>query len=301
MTNNKKYEEMLKKARITSIDDLLCVPKGNSLDIPLDQLRAFSNHPFRVVDDDKMQELVDSIKENGVLTPVVVREITENRYEIISGHRRCHAAKKAGLLRVPCVVRNLTDDEATVLMVDANIQREEILPSERAFAFKMKMEAMRHQGSTLGHDVPKLSSDIIGNQSGVSGRQVKRYIRLTELIPELLELVDRKSLTMVLGVEISYISKEIQTVMYHLILEGKKIKSEHVELIRYEESKGTLTEERVKEIICGKQRKSRDNNLVLPMIILNNYFPEGTKNEDIESVIYQLLDEWKERGGTNDI
>ena len=119
MTNNKKYEEMLKKARITSIDDLLCVPKGNSLDIPLDQLRAFSNHPFRVVDDDKMQELVDSIRENGVLTPVVVREITENRYEIISGHRRCHAAEKVGLLRVPCVVRNLTDDEATVLMVDA--------------------------------------------------------------------------------------------------------------------------------------------------------------------------------------
>lgn len=301
MTNNKKYEEMLKKARITSIDDLLCVPKGNSLDIPLDQLRAFCNHPFRVVDDDKMQELVDSIRENGVLTPVVVREITENRYEIISGHRRCHAAEKAGLLRVPCVVRNLTDDEATVLMVDANIQREEILPSERAFAFKMKMEAMRHQGSTSGHDVPKLSSDIVGERSGVSGRQVKRYIRLTELIPELLELVDKKFLTMVLGVEISYISKEIQTVMYHLILEGKKIKSEHVELIRYEESKGTLTEERVKEIICGKQRKPRDNNLVLPMIILNNYFPEGTKNEDIESVIYQLLDEWKERGGTNDI
>ena len=184
------------KVKLTSYDELLAVPTiEGAMDIPLDQLHEFKNHPFHVVDDAAMDELVESIKKNGILSPAIARKRPEGGYELISGHRRKHAAELAGLEKMPVFVKELSDDEATIIMVDANIQREEILPSERAFAFKMKMEAMSHQGVTSDHNGPKLSTSKIGKENGMSGTQVKRYIRLTELIPELLELVDKKKIS----------------------------------------------------------------------------------------------------------
>ena len=162
-------------------------------------IHDFKDHPFKVLDDDKMSELVESIRINGVLSPVLVRQDGEDSYEMISGHRRMHAAKIVGLTMIPAIVRDLTDDEAIVYMVDSNIQREELLPSEKAFAFKMKMDALKRQGLrrdlTSDHNGPKLSAWSIGEDNGISGTQVKRYIRLTELIPELLDMVDAKRIT----------------------------------------------------------------------------------------------------------
>ena len=211
------------KVKLTSYEELLAVPtiEGAS-DIPLDQLHEFRDHPFHVVDDEAMLELVESIKKNGILSPAIARKRPEGGFELISGHRRRRAAQLAGLDKMPVFVKELSDDEATIIMVDANIQREEILPSERAFAFKMKMEAMSHQGVTSDHNGPKLSTSKIGKENGMSGTQVKRYIRLTELIPELLELVDKKKISFVNGVELSFLSKSIQQIVLEYI---KKVKN----------------------------------------------------------------------------
>lgn len=185
------------KVKLVSVDELLKVPEGEATEkIAIRDIRPFSNHPFKVIDDEKMDELVESIRENGVLTPIIVRTLSSGGYEMISGHRRMHAAKLLGIETIPAVVKELSDEEATVIMVDSNIQREELLPSEKAFALKMKMDALRHQG-TSRHEVGKLgveTASVVGEGSGMGGRQVQRYIRLTELIPELLDLVDSKRL-----------------------------------------------------------------------------------------------------------
>lgn len=205
-----------KPVHLIGYEELLSVPTiAGASDIPLEQLHEFKNHPFHVVEDEAMMELVESIKTNGILSPAIARRRPEGGFELISGHRRKHAAKLAGLEKMPVFVKEMTDDEAVIVMVDANIQREEILPSERAFAFKMKMEAMSRKGNDVpyadkgndvlytnkGHDVPKLrkrggnkNAEIIGSECGITGRQVKRYIRLTYLIPELLKMVDDKKL-----------------------------------------------------------------------------------------------------------
>ena len=174
------------KIKLSGIDELLgVVNEESAMEIDIASIHPFEGHPFKVIDDDKMQDLVESVRENGVITPVLIRPAMENQYEMISGHRRMHAAKLAGLSTIPAIVREMTDDESVIAMVDANIQREELLPSEKAFAFKMKMDAIKHQGITFGHDVQKWSHEEIGKESGISGRQVNRYIRLTELVPEL--------------------------------------------------------------------------------------------------------------------
>ena len=208
------------KIKLTSIDELLCVPETNgTTEIELGLISAFENHPFRVVDDEKMEELVESIRQQGILSPVLVRPDDEGGYEMISGHRRLHAAKIVGLKKIPAIVRELTDDEAVIAMVNANFQREEILPSERGFSLKMKMDAMRHQGACR-HDGDKLSpaerktASIVGAGSGLAARSVQRYIRLTELIPELLDMVDAKRLSLVSGVDISYFDKDVQKWLY---------------------------------------------------------------------------------------
>lgn len=212
------------KIKLTSIDELLCVPETNgTTEIELGLISAFENHPFRVVDDEKMEELVESIRQQGILSPVLVRPDDEGGYEMISGHRRLHAAKIVGLKKIPAIVRELTDDEVIIAMVNANLQREEILPSERGFSLKMKMDAMRHQGACR-HDVAKLSplerktATIVGEGSGLTGRSVQRYIRLTELIPELLDMVDTKRLSLVNGVDISYFDKDVQKWLYEYIV-----------------------------------------------------------------------------------
>ena len=203
------------KIKMPSIDELLGVSgEESATDIEISRIHSFANHPFKVLDDDKMDDLVESIKQNGVLTPVLVRPDKNNSYEMISGHRRMHAAIKAGLETIPAIVRDIEDDEAIVIMVDANIQREELLPSEKAFAYRMKLEAMKRQGVrndlTLCQNGTKYRTDVvIAEQVGESARNVQRYIRLTELIPELLDMVDAKKLNFTIAVDISYIEKEM--------------------------------------------------------------------------------------------
>ena len=219
------------KIKMPSIDELLGVSgEESATDIEISRIHSFANHPFKVLDDDKMDDLVESIKQNGVLTPVLVRPDKNNSYEMISGHRRMHTAIKAGLETIPAIVRDMEDDEAIVIMVDANIQREELLPSEKAFAYKMKMDAMRRTAGRPTKENPRQNvgnyetADLIGKDNGESGRQVQRYIRLTELIPELLDLVDKKKLQFTVAIDISYIDKEVQGWIYEYISDTGFIK-----------------------------------------------------------------------------
>ena len=230
-------QRTVEKIKLTSFNDLMGIPEGETaIEIEINRIVPFQDHPFKVKDDDKMEELITSIHMQGILSPVLVRPYGEKGYEMISGHRRMYAAKRIGLEKIPAIVKEMTDDESTIAMVNANIQREELLPSERAFAYRMKMEAMNRQGKrcdlTLGHNVPKWSHEQIGEEAGLSGRQIKRYIRLTELIPELLELVDEKRILLTVGVDISYIGKEIQKWLYEYIRDNGVIKPEQIVNLR---------------------------------------------------------------------
>ena len=204
------------KIKLASIDELLgVVNEESAMEIEISKIHPFKNHPFKVLDDEKMQDLVESVKINGILTPVLLRMDENEEYEMVSGHRRMHAAQLAGLTTIPAIVRELSDDDAIVAMVDANIQREELLPSEKAFAYKMKLDAMKRQGIrtdlTLSQNETKLRSDeVLSKQVGESRAQVQRFVRLTELIPELLDLVDNKKLQFTVAVDISYIDTEVQ-------------------------------------------------------------------------------------------
>ena len=211
------------KIKLASIDELLgVVNEESAMEIEISKIHPFKNHPFKVLDDEKMQDLVESVRINGVLTPVLLRMDDNEEYEMVSGHRRMHAAQLAGLTTIPAIVRELSDDDAIVAMVDANIQREELLPSEKAFAYKMKLEAMKRQGVrtdlTLSQNETKSRSDeVLSKQVGESRAQVQRFVRLTELIPELLDLVDNKKLQFTVAVDISYIDKEVQEWIYEYI------------------------------------------------------------------------------------
>ncbi|WP_418763537.1 ParB/RepB/Spo0J family partition protein, partial [Enterocloster sp.] len=210
------------KIKLQSVDELLGVPEiSGTQEIEIARIHEFPNHPFKVLDDERMDLLVDSIRENGILNPVIVRPDQNGDYEMISGHRRLHAAGIAGLQKIPAIVKEMSDDEAIIKMVDANIQREEILPSERAFSLKMKMDAMRRQGSrsdlTSGNDCQKWSSDEIGETVGLKGRQVRNYIRLTYLIPEILDMVDQKKIQFVSAVDLSYLEEQIQKWVFEYI------------------------------------------------------------------------------------
>ena len=218
------------KIKLASIDELLgVVNEESAMEIEISKIHPFKNHPFKVLDDEKMQDLVESVRINGVLTPVLLRMDDNEEYEMVSGHRRMHAAQLAGLTTIPAIVRELSDDDAIVAMVDANIQREELLPSEKAFAYKMKLEAMKRQGVrtdlTLSQNETKLRSDeVLSKQVGESRAQVQRFVRLTELIPELLDLVDNKKLQFTVAVNISYIDKEVQGWIYEYISDTGFIK-----------------------------------------------------------------------------
>ena len=219
------------KIRLTSVEELLGVTNEESaMDLEIAKIRPFKDHPFKVLDDEKMQDLIESIRINGILSPVLVRPIGNDTYEMVSGHRRMHAAMMLGMDTVPAIIREMTDDEAVVKMVDANIQREELLPSEKAFAYKMKMDAMRRQAGRPSKDNSRQfvgnfeTADVVGKENGESGRQVQRFIRLTELIPELLDYVDQKRIQFTVAVEISYIDQEVQKWLYEYI---KDIKRSH--------------------------------------------------------------------------
>lgn len=290
------------KIHFESVEELLGAPvtKDGTEEIRIDQIFPFENHPFKVLDDDRMQELVESIKANGVLSPVIVRPDDEGTYEMISGHRRMHAAKLAGLSTVPAIVKEMTDDEAVILMVDANIQREEILPSERAFAFKMKNEALRRQGNrtdlTSGHNVPKLSADAIGEESGMTGRQVKRYIRLTELIPEMLDLVDQKKVSFVLGVDISFFDKELQKWLYEYIRENGFLKPDQITALKNTPNLENVTQYTMIQILNSALPEVKvSGKVTLSEKKLDKYFPPHFSAVQREKVIIGLLEEWQSR------
>lgn len=309
------------KVHFETVEELLGAPveKDATTEIRIDQIYPFENHPFKVLDDDKMEELVESIKENGVLSPVIVRPDDEGSYEMISGHRRMHAAKLAGITTIPAIIKPMTNDEATIAMVDSNMQREEILPSERAFALKMKLDAMRRQGSrvdltcgldvhksdgqsngaTCRHDVHKSvddrkSREEVGRTMGMGGRQVQRYIRLTELIPELLDYVDRRRLPMVLGVEISYFNKDLQKWLYQYIRENGMVRQAQIDAIK-KNNVDNLTQYSMIEVLnAALPQKKRNGKLTLSKRKLDRFFTTDYDTEEREKVILQLLEKWKE-------
>ena len=288
------------KVKLISYEDLFQVDSLREItEIAIAELYDYKNHPFKVLDNEQMKELKDSIRENGILNPVLVRRIKKG-YEIISGHRRKHAAELLGMEKIPVIIKELTDDESTVLMVDSNIQREEILPSERAFALKMKMEALSHQGTSRHHD-EKLSCEEVGESSGMSGRQVQRYIRLTELLPELLEMVDQKKLPIMLAVEISFFDLEIQSYILTNIMLGATIRAEHIAEIKQLIERGSISQDKVSHVLNESVEKKSKKTLTITEKRLYDFFPPEYSKKEMEAVIYDLLEQWKaqERGDDN--
>ena len=289
------------KVKLTSVDELLCVPETQgTTDIAVDKIYSFENHPFKVLDDEKMEDLVSSIKENGILTPVIVRPDDEGTYEMISGHRRLHAATIAGLQKVPAIIKEMTDDDATLFMIDSNIQREELLPSEKAFAFRMKMEALNRQGkrtdllNASGLKVPESSPEEIGAEYGMGGRQVKRYIRLTYLTKELLDMVDDKKLGVNLAVDISFFDTEIQTWLYEYMKENGFVKPEQITALKEQENLENITQYTMITIMNGAiPEKKASYKVSISEKKLNKYFPSHYSAKQREDVILSLLEQWK--------
>ncbi len=278
------FDEML-------LDQQVNRKKDGIVDIPIEKLHSFVNHPFKVLDDEKMDELVESIKENGILSPVVVRPV-EDGYELISGHRRTHAAKIAGFAAVPAVIRDLNDEEATVLMVDANIQREEILPSERAHSLKMKIDALNRMVKR-GDRQGKKNRDLAGEDAGLSGRQVQRYLNLNDLNQGFLDMVDDKKIQMGLGLEIASMRPEVQQWIFDFVEMGSVINSDIIsKLKRVDETEG-LDEEVINCILNEQEQKPKCRKITLSERKLNKYFSEIYTIEEIESILYNLLDQWK--------
>ena len=289
------------KIKLASIDELLgVVNEESAMEIEISKIHPFKNHPFKVLDDEKMQDLVESVKINGVLTPVLLRMDENEEYEMVSGHRRMHAAQLAGLTTIPAIVRELSDDDAIVAMVDANIQREELLPSEKAFAYKMKLDAMKRQGIRTDltcvqneHKSGKKSRELLGEQVGISSVQVTRYIRLTELIPELLDLVDNKKLQFTVAVNISYIDKEVQEWIYEYISDTGFIKPKQIAALRNQLNDGSINQIQMLSIFnnCVMAKKV-SRSLTFSEKKLTKYFPDDYTAKDMEQVIESLLEKW---------
>jgi len=305
------------KIKLTSVEELLGVANEESaMDLEVAKIRPFKNHPFKVVDDEKMQDLMESIRINGILSPVLVRPIGNDTYEMVSGHRRMHAAMLLGMHAIPAIIREMTDDEAVVKMVDSNIQREELLPSEKAFAYRMKLEAMKRQAGRPSKENSdqngqnfsgKISRDLLAEEVGESSQQVHRYIRLTELIPELLDYVDRKRIQFTSAVEISYIDKEVQKWLYEYIKDNGSIRQNQVALLRTHMQSGAMTQEKMIMILNDSQPgKAPSSKLTFTEKKLREYFPSDYSVADMRGVIENLLMEWKRGqeeggGGTDDI
>ena len=257
----------------------------------LAELHPFKGHPFRVMEDEQMMEMVESVRQFGVLVPVIVRPDKGGGYEIIAGHRRKRASELAGCSDIPVIVRDLTDDESVIAMVDSNIQRLNILPSEKARAYRMKMEAMEHQGVKGGQH----TAAVLGEASGESARTVHRYIRLTYLVPELLELVDQKRIPVVLGESLSFLKEGEQELVRDYVVQRQVFPSKgEAELLRVESGKGELSVEKVEEILCRNVKTV--GGITISAKRIRDYFPEGYTKEEIEEVVYSLLDSWRAKG-----
>ena len=298
------------KIKMTSIDELLCVPSVSGCDeIEVAKIRPFKDHPFKVLDDDKMHELVESIMMNGVLVPVTVRPIDDGAYEMISGHRRLYAVKEIGLEKIPAIIKNYDDDEAILAMVDSNLQREEILPSEKAFAYKMRYEAMRRQGQrndlTSSRFGKKLWADQeLAKEVGESRGQIHRYLRLVELIPQILDIVDKKALAIATAVEISFLDTKIQEMLNEYMLENDICKTFQIFALRdYLKENETITKMELIRIL-NENAPINENNRFQKITItkekLKDYFPVFYTKSQMEKVLFQLLDEWKKQNNQSE-
>lgn len=293
---------------LKSVDDIFQTEENRAdaqrervQEIPLDQIKPFRNHPFKVRDDQRMLDTVDSIREYGVLVPAIARPDPEGGYELISGHRRKRGCEMAGLQTMPVIIRNLDDDAAVLVMVDSNIQREELLPSERAFAYKMKLEALKHQGArtdrTSGQVVQKskLSVEIVAEQAGENYKQVQRYIRLTELISELLDMVDERKLAFNPAVEVSYLKRDEQRMLLEAMDAEQTTPSlSQAQRLKKFSQEGRLTEEAMSAIM-SEEKKSEMDKVTLRSDTLHKYFPKSYTPKQMEQTIIRLLDVWKQR------
>ncbi len=282
---------------LKSFDTLIGTDTPSVISVPIDKLQTFKNHPFKVLDDDKMTELVESIKENGVLTPAIVRE-TAAGYELISGHRRKHACELAGIKEMPVIVQDLTDDEATVIMVDSNIQREELLPSEKAFAYKMKLEATKRKAgrptkNSAQASQNKTSVELLSEETGESRATVQRLIRLTNLRSELLDMVDNKGLPVNVGVELSYLSQKGQEIVSSTIDDLEITPSiAQAKQFREYEGKGELTCGVADVILKAKNAEDKPVSVKID----KKLFPKDYSKKEMSELISKLLKEYFEEG-----
>ena len=296
---------------LKSVDDIFQTEENRAdaqrervQEIPLDQLKPFRNHPFKVRDDQRMLDTVDSIREYGVLVPAIARPDPEGGYELISGHRRKRGCEMAGLQTMPVIIRDLDDDAAVLVMVDSNIQREELLPSERAFAYKMKLEALKHQGArsdlTSRQVVGKLEmADVVGQNAGESGRQVQRYIRLTELISELLDMVDERKLAFNPAVEVSYLKRDEQRMLLEAMDAEQTTPSlSQAQRLKKFSQEGRLTEQAMSAIM-SEEKKSDMDKVTLRSDTLRRYFPKSYTPKQMEQTIIKLLDVWQKQRQKN--
>ena len=293
---------------LTSYDDIFETDESRAesqlervQNISISELVSFKDHPFKVVDDEAMLRTTESIAQYGVLTPLIARPLEGGGYEIISGHRRAHAAELAGLTEVPVLVRQMDDDAATVLMVDSNLQRENILPSERAYAYKMKMEAMKRQAGRPSKENPRQvvgnyeTADLIGQESGESGRQVQRYIRLTNLIPELLEMVDQKQISFNPAVELSYLAPEEQEIFMQAMDEVQASPSlSQAQRLKKLAQEGDFTMDAARESM-NEVKKGDLERVTFRNEQLRKYFPRSYTTQQMQDTIIKLLDQWQKK------
>ena len=297
-----------KNIRLTSVDDLFSTEESRAdeqrekvQEILLSELHPFPNHPFKVVDDERMLDTADSIREHGVLVPAIARPRPDGGYELIAGHRRKRGCELAGLDTMPVIVRKLDDDASTIIMVDSNIQRESLLPSERAFAYKMKLEALNHQGKRAGLTSSQLGTklmrtdEILAEQSGTSRNQVQRYIRLTELVPDLLDMVDAKKIAFNPAVELSYLKPEEQTALIEAMDSEQATPSlSQAQRLKRFSQEGTLSPDMMRAIL-SEEKKADMDRVTLTGDTLRKYFLKSYTPRQMEQTILKLLEGWHRR------
>ena len=299
-----------KKVELASVDDLFSTEESRAdaqrekvVEIPLSELHPFKGHPFKVKDDEAMMETADSIKQYGVLVPAIARPDPEGGYELVAGHRRHRASELAEKETMPVIVRDLDDDAATIIMVDSNLQRESLLPSERAFAYKMKLDAMKHQGervdltcSQVGNKLEgKKSSEILAEQVGQSKNQIFRYIRLTELIPELLDMVDEKKIALNPAYELSFLKKEEQVDLLDAMDSEQATPSlSQAQRLKKYSQEGHLTLDMMR-VIMGEEKKSDLDRVTFTSDTLRKYFPKSYTPQRMQETIIKLLEQWQKK------
>ena len=297
-----------KKIELASVDDLFSTEEGRQdaklekiQEIPLSELHPFRNHPFKVKDDEAMMETADSIKQYGVLVPAIARPDPEGGYELVAGHRRRRASELAEKETMPVIIRDLDDDAATIIMVDSNLQRESLLPSERAFAYKMKLEAVKHQGARTDltsrqvGEKSQTSIQKVADQAGESQRQVQRYIRLTELIPELMDMVDEKKVALNPAYELSFLKKEEQVDLLDAIDSEQATPSlSQAQRLKKYSQEGHLTLDMMR-VIMGEEKKSDLDRVTFTSDTLRKYFPKSYTPQRMQETIIKLLEQWQKK------